>query len=119
MTRLVNYGRFGLWWLGLAYIAASLTGYANALPPQVQLAGLLAALASLLNLLLIARAHRQAKEQPDPSPFFKGRRPLRNGDGSGFSLACLCARAINKRFSSDASAASRPASCTCGGNAFA
>jgi membrane protein implicated in regulation of membrane protease activity len=75
MTRLADYGRFGLWWLGLAYIAASLTGYANALPPQVQLAGLLAALASLLNLLLIARAHRQAKQQPDPSPFFKGRRP--------------------------------------------
>ena len=75
MTRLVDYGRFGLWWLGLAYIAASLTGYANALPPQVQLAGLVAALASLLNLLLIARAHRQAKAQPDPSPFLKGRRP--------------------------------------------
>ena len=75
MTRLVDYGRFGLWWLGLAYIAASLTGYANALPPQVQLAGLLAALASLLNLLLIARAHRQAKAQPDPSPSRKGRRP--------------------------------------------
>lgn len=76
MTRLADYGRFGLWWLGLAYIAASLTGYANALPPQVQLAGLLAALASLLNLLLIARAHRQAKDQPpDPSPFLKGRRP--------------------------------------------
>ncbi len=75
MTRFADYGRFGLWWLGLAYIAASLTGYANALPPQVQLAGLLAALASLLNLLLIARAHRQAKEQPDPSPFLKGRRP--------------------------------------------
>jgi membrane protein implicated in regulation of membrane protease activity len=75
MTRLADYGRFGLWWLGLAYIAASLTGYANALPPQVQLAGLLAALASLLNLLLIARAHRQAKQQPDPSPFLKGRRP--------------------------------------------
>ena len=75
MTRLADYGRFGLWWLGLAYIAASLTGYATALPPQVQLAGLLAALASLLNLLLIARAHRRAKEQPDPSPFLKGRRP--------------------------------------------
>jgi len=75
MTRLTDYGRFGLWWLGLAYIAASLTGYANALPPQVQLAGLLAALASLLNLLLIARAHRQAKQQPDPSSFLKGRRP--------------------------------------------
>ena len=75
MTRLADYGRFGLWWLGLAYIAASLTGYANALPPQVQLAGLVAALASLLNLLLIARAHRQAKPQPDPSPFLRGRRP--------------------------------------------
>ena len=75
MGRVADYGRFGLWWLGLAYIAASLTGYANALPPQVQLAGLLAALASLLNLLLIARAHRQAKGQPDPSPFRKGRRP--------------------------------------------
>jgi len=75
MTRLIDYGRFGLWVLGLAYIAASLTGYADALPPQVQLAGLLAALASLLNLLLIARAHRQAKESPPPSPFLKGRRP--------------------------------------------
>jgi hypothetical protein len=75
MTRLADYGRFGLWVLGLAYIGASLTGYANALPPQVQLAGLLAALASLLNLLLIARAHRRAKENPDPSPFHKGRRP--------------------------------------------
>lgn len=75
MTRLADYGRFGLWWLGLAYIAASLTGYANALPPQVQLAGLLAALASLLNLLLIARAHRRAKDAPDPSLFLKGRRP--------------------------------------------
>ena len=75
MTRLADYGRFGLWSLGLAYIAASLTGHANALPPQVQLAGLLAAVASLLNLLLIARAHRQAKEQPEASPFLKGRRP--------------------------------------------
>ena len=75
MTRVADYGRFGLWWLGLAYIAASLTGHANALPPQVQLAGLLAALASLLNLLLIARAHRQAKATPDASPFLKGRRP--------------------------------------------
>jgi membrane protein implicated in regulation of membrane protease activity len=75
MTRLTDYGRFGLWVLGFAYIGASLTGYANALPPQVQLAGLLAALASLLNLLLIARAHRQAKANPDPSPFLKGRRP--------------------------------------------
>jgi membrane protein implicated in regulation of membrane protease activity len=75
MTRLADYGRFGLWWLGLAYIGASLSGYANALPPQVQLAGLLAALASLLNLLLIARAHRQAKANPDPSPLRKGRRP--------------------------------------------
>jgi membrane protein implicated in regulation of membrane protease activity len=75
VSRLADYGRFGLWWLGLAYIAASLTGYANALPPQVQLAGLLAALASLLNLLLIARAHRQAKENPGPSAFLKGRRP--------------------------------------------
>ena len=62
MTRVADYGRFGLWWLGLSYIAAALTGHANALPPQVQLAGLLAALASLLNLLLIARAYRQAKE---------------------------------------------------------
>lgn len=75
MTRLANYGRFGLWWLGLAYIAASLTGHAAALPPQVQLAGLLAALASLLNLLLIARAYRRAKEQPAPPPLPKGRRP--------------------------------------------
>jgi membrane protein implicated in regulation of membrane protease activity len=75
MTRLADYGRFSLWGLGLAYIAASLTGYADALPPQVQLAGLLAALASLLNLLLIARAHRQAKENPDRSPFLKGRQP--------------------------------------------
>ncbi len=75
MTRLADYGRFGLWVLGLAYIAASLTGYANSLPPQVQLAGLLAALASLLNLLLIARAHRRAKQGPDPSQFLKGRRP--------------------------------------------
>ena len=76
MKRLADYGRFGLLMFGLAYIAASLTGYADALPPQVQLAGLLAALASLLNLLLIARAHRQAKDTPpDPSPFLKGRRP--------------------------------------------
>jgi membrane protein implicated in regulation of membrane protease activity len=75
MGRVADYGRFGLWWLGLAYIAAALTGYANALPPQVQLAGLLAALASLLNLLLIARAYRRAKENPAPSPHLKGRRP--------------------------------------------
>ncbi len=79
MQRLKDYGGFGLWFLGLGYIVSMLAGDAYALPPLVQLFGLFAAIAVLVQLLLIAlrdrRGPRNAQPQDGAKSALRRRRP--------------------------------------------
>lgn len=87
MERLKDLAAFGVWFLGLSYIAMwALTGPLNRtlaldvrpelLPAALHLVGLLAAITAFIRLLLIAlRSARKPPADPPPKPHRRFRRP--------------------------------------------
>jgi hypothetical protein len=76
VQHLKDFGRFCLWFFGLGYTVFVFTQDAAWLPPLFQLAGILAAVATLVHLLLIAVRYRRGPGKGDrPKPTFRRRRP--------------------------------------------
>jgi hypothetical protein len=87
MERLKDWAAFGVWFLGLSYIAMwAVTGPLNRalaldvhpemLPPSLHLAGLVAAITVFVRLLLVAiRSARRPPAGEPPKPHRRVRRP--------------------------------------------
>lgn len=86
MERLKDLGAFGVWFLGLSYIVMwALTGPLNrvvaldvhpeSLPQALHVAGVLAAIAAFVRLLLIAIRSARGPQAAPPRPQRRFRRP--------------------------------------------